>query len=632
VAIGKKPVIEVEFSRPVVLNTVLVIVDGTDVTQILTVTGKGFTYTPIAILNSGPHTLSVTATDRKGKQSQESFTFTSRNTSAFEEAYSKNDLSVIYETPLKKPDSDTSTPGWKVEGNLTSETRLKEKDVDFGLRTTLRYLDQNRPLVQMTQPPPVQGQTPQTPPVQIQSTPAPAAPGLQKGISLMNYLFSMKMVNGDLRSLAELGDVQINETQNTVSGLARRGAKLSQEYNDYSLGAFVAKSADVFGFHGGLGIGDSRDDRLSGVSIGKKFFDKKLEFKTIYATGSDQGTSVGVSTTQGVKKGDTLGFLLTSDFFQNKIKTELETDFTKFDPDTSDEFSARRDKAYRLKAGGALDIYNYEAMYEYFGKDYGAIGNPMQQKDKEGVSLRGGSNFGVHGINVMFSRYNDNVKGDSLFPRIVSNQESLDYSFNGIPNLPVGINYQTSIQESTREPLGSNSTDMHTDTVSARINYSAGSLGLGLMTSYSVLDDRTPNNYDTTTITYTLSSSYTLPNISIVPALSLNQSNSSVTGVRTDNYVANLDIRTKFFSEMASFDTGGSYIITKANNGATDTRTLNANFRLAYDLKTLLKDYMSPIISLRGLYLKSTDRITHASDKDEVTLFLVLSTALPFIF
>lgn len=559
--IAKKPTIKVEFLKPITPNTLVVILDGTDVTQLLTVTEKGFEYKPVMVLISGLHTLTISAIDKEGEQLQKSITFTTRHTSTFEEAYTSNEASVIYETVLTKPDSAVSTPYWKIEGNLKSDTKIKERVWEFTFNTNLRYLDQSLPV----------------------SSP------LEKGLDVANWLFTGTYSKDLLKLKTSIGDVQVNETMYTVSNLARRGGVFTFEYDTVQFNIFSLKSEQVFGLEGGIGIEGTTDDHILGASGGVKLFDRKVEFKTIYVTGGEPGSSSGISTTTGAKKGDVIGFILTSDFFENKVKTEFEADFAKFDTDTSDEFESKSDKAYRLKVAGTLNKYNYEATYEYIGRDYEVIGNQGLQKDKQGVSIINGLNIGVHTINLTFSRYNDNVRGDELFPRIVNYQGSLDYTFNKIPNLPIGINYQKSIQESTREPSDTTPTDLHVDSITGRINYTTDKINLGFNTSYSLMNDRTSNNNDTTTITYIFTPSYNLTNISINPSFSLNQSKIHLTNVRTDTYTINLDLRTKFFRDRASFDVGGTYNITKANDDSIDNRNLNANFRIAYNIKDLLK-------------------------------------------
>jgi hypothetical protein len=601
--VGKKPEIRVKFSEPVLPQTVVVILDGTDITQLITLSEKEFEYKPFLVLAAGLHNLNISAADKEGRQLQKVFSFSTRHTSTFEEAYTSNEASVIYETILSNPDSQPYIPDSRVEGNLRSDSKIKDKEWEFTFNTNLRYLDQNLPIMLP----------------------------LQKGIDVANWTFNGSYTKDNLRLGTSIGDVQVNETPYTAYSLARKGGIFSFQYNDFQLSTFSVQSQQFFGLKG-IGIEGSLDDHIIGVSGGIKLFDKKLEFKTIYVTGGEPGSSFGISTSSGSKRGDVFGFLLTSDFFENKLRTEFETDFSRYDPDNSDEFGSKSDKAYKLKVDGYLGIYNYEAMYEYIGRDYEVVGNQMIQKDKQGVSLRGGVNLGMHNVNLMFSRYNDNVKGDDLFPRIVNYQGNLDYSFNGVPSFPMGINYQKSIQDSTREPSGSFELKLYTDTVSGRINYMMDKINLGFMTSYSQMDDRTSTNNDTSNINYTLTSSYNIPNISVSPAFSLNQSKVHLTDVRTDTYTINLDLRTKFFRDRISFDIGGTYNIVKASDASVDNRNLNANFRLAYNIRDFLKGYMNPTIALRGTYLKTTDEIYSRSNKDEFILFLVLATSVPFSF
>ena len=380
------------------------------------------------------------------------------------------------------------------------------------------------------------------------------------------------------------------------------------------------------------GIEGSTGDHILGASAGIKLFDRKMEFKTIYASGGEPSGSFGISTVAGKKKGEVIGLVLRSDFLENKMTTEIETAFSEYDPDDSDEFGSERDMATRLRVGGTFGWYNYSAMYEYIGKDYAVVGNQMIQKDKQGVNIMSGLNLFPHALNLGFSWYHDNVEDDDLFPRIVNYVYSLDYSFSKVPNLPIGINYQKSIQDSTREPAGSFSVETHTDSVSARINYSQDRINIGFQTAYSLLNDKTPNNYDTTTITYTFIPSYFMTGFSLTPSFSLNQSKNHPSDIWTDTYTINLDMRTAFLRERATFELGGTYSIVKGDQDTADNSTLSANFRLAYNMKHILKGFLDPIIALRGIYSKFTDDISPQADRDEFTLLFVLSAAMPFSF
>ncbi|MEW6570217.1 MAG: hypothetical protein AB1390_03425 [Nitrospirota bacterium] len=601
--VAKKPDIKIGFSIPVVLETLVVLLDSTDVTQLVTATDRGFEFTPFQVLAAGTHTLSITVENSEGMQIQKSIVFSNRHSGVFQEAYTDNEASVNYEAVLKKPDEATSLPYSKVEGNLRSDTKIREKGWSFAFQTNVRYLDQSLPV----------------------------GDPLQKGFTIVNWILTGSYIQDAFKVNAEVGDVQVNETPFTVSGLARRGGVIGFEYGDVQVNAFSVRSEQVYGLHG-IGIEGSTEDHILGVSGGVKLFDKRLEFKTIFATGGEPGSSYGISTVAGKKKGDVIGFLLKSDFFENKMTTEFETAFSEHDPDDSDEFGGDNDMATRLKIGGTLGWYNYSAMYEYIGRDYAVVGNQMIQKDKQGVNIMNGMNIDAHALNLGFSWYHDNVKGDRLFPRIVNYVYSLDYSCSKIPSLPLGINYQKSIQNSRREPADSSEIDTYTDTISGRVNYSQDRINIGFQTAYSLLNDRTPANSDTTTITYTLIPSYSVTGVSLMPSFSLNQSKNHVTDIWTDTYTINMDLRTTFFRERASFDVGGTYSIVKGEEDTADNRTLSTNFRLAYNIKGILKGFLNPIIALRGMYTKFTDDISPNADRDEFTILLVLAATIPFSF
>jgi hypothetical protein len=602
--ISKKPEIHAEFLITIIPGSLIVILDNTDITQVLTMTAEGFTYKPYLDVPAGQHVLSITASDSEGTLLQKEITFRNQHGDTLDEGYSQNELSGIYETVLEKPDSVEYIPHSKFEGNLMSDSKIKKNSWEFTFNTNVRFFDQS----------------------------IPANNPLKKGFDIANWLFSGYYAKDLLSFGASIGDVLINETPYTVSSLARKGGLFNLQYETYQLNLFSVMSEQVYGQKGGLGIEGTTDDHILGISGGFTLHDNKIAFKTIYVNGGEQGSSFGVWTDSGAQKGEVVGFLLTTDLLDGKMMTELETDFSKFDPDTSDEFENKSDKALRAKVGGDLRYYSYEAMYEYIGRDYSVIGNQCLQKDKQGVSLTNRLSYGVHGIYLYLSRYNDNVRGDDLFSRILQYQGILDYSFNGIPHLPVGINYQKSVQDSSREPSGVNPINLHTDTVTGRVNFTKDRINLGAQASYSLMNDRTETNYDTTVTTFMFTSSYFTQTNSITPAFSFNRSKTHITDIITDTYTITLDIRTLFLRERASFDIGGTYNIIKANDNSVDSHTLDAHFRLAYSMKDFFKGYLNPIIAIRSTYLKITDEIYPSSNRDEFVLFLVLETTIPFAF
>jgi hypothetical protein len=637
--IGKRPEIKGVFHCPLAPGSYVVMIDGVDITQLLDITAEGFSYRTDVMVATGSHALSVSYTGADNSQRQFAVNFKLRHSETFSDIYSKNDVSLLYEGALVIKDSATDAappvdsngkniapsttatlPRSKFEGNLASENRVKEGPWNVALTTNVRYFDQD----------------------------IAVADPLKKGFNIANWLFTSSYEQDRVKMKLSAGDVMINETPYTIAGFSRKGTIFNGEAGPVYVNVFGARSSQTFGVDGGIGIGDVNEDHIFGVSGGVKLFENKVDFRTIYVTGTDpsvagipasttppstsQSNVYGTSATTGIKQGDVVGFLLTTDIFQNRLKTEMEADFARFDPDIADEFEKRSASAYRAKIGGAVKWFTYEALYEYIGKFYSVIGNPSLAKDRQGFSLQSGINLSDQNLSVMASRYSDNVESDPLFPQIVSTQGNVSYQFNKIPFLPLGFTYQKIIQESSKEPAGISPIDTDTDTYSARIGLTMGKLTVNFTPSYSIINDKTPADADMTNIVYAVTAAYVLPNLSIAPALTWNRTHNHATDVWTDTCVYNLDLRSRFFHDRASFDVGGTYTSTKADNDSADSGTWNARATLSYRLKDHLKTFVNPTVGLRFSYLRTDDKINESMNKDEFSLFAVIEAAIPVIF
>jgi hypothetical protein len=203
--VGKKPEIQVEFAGAVRPDSLLVLLDGTDITQLLDLAENGFRYQPVLVLPAGMHSLSISVSDAEGRQFQKNVSFTTRHSKTFDEVYTSNDASLIYETILSNPDAFPQVPDSKVEGNLRSDTKIKKDQLESTFTTNLRYFDQNLP-----------------------------SPYIQKGITVANWLFTGSYTKDFMKFKADIGDVMVNETMYTVSNLARRAEFLASSMTMFS--------------------------------------------------------------------------------------------------------------------------------------------------------------------------------------------------------------------------------------------------------------------------------------------------------------------------------------------------------------------------------------------------------------
>jgi hypothetical protein len=603
-AIGKKPDIKVEFVGQ--LDNLLVMLDGTDVTQLVKKTENGFTYKPIINLGPGAHTLKVTAKDKEGKDVQKEFKFQTKHYTHFDEASSNNQISVISETLLGKPGYDDTTPYRKVEGNIQSDNKLKKDEWEATLNTNVRYLELS--------------ELPQDP--------------QKRGFDVANWTFTSAFTKEATKIKASLGDVSVTETPYTVSGLSRKGTVFEAEYDDrYQMRAFTMASQQSFGVDGGIGTDGSLDNHIFGVSLGAKFFDKKMGIKAIYVNGGEQQQNTyGTTTTAGQKKGDVFGFLVTSNFFQDKLKTEMEAAFSNFNPDDgTDGVGPRKDSAYRLKAEGVQGRYNYGGSYELIGRDFATIGNQGAEKDKQRATFTNGLRFDTQAINLTLLRANDNVRNDALFARTTDYNGNLVYSYTGIKNMPISFNYVKDQQKSSGGDPALK-IDRDTDTLSGSISYVLDKWSFGFSPAFSYANDKTQADADTQTTTYTFTPAYNGETFSTSSSLSLNRTMTTVPRIWTDTYTVGLNLKKFFFNKKLVFDTANTLAKTKADDGSSDMRTLNLTGTLTYSMKDYFKGGLDPSVALKSSYMKIIDKVNSDNEKEEIRIFLVVTVAAPFIF
>jgi hypothetical protein len=615
--IAKKPEITLTLGA-LSPESLLVLLDSVDVTGIGKRAGQTFSYRPVSNLAAGEHVLVVSGKDRDGKDVRAEYRFRVRHYASFDEARSTNQLSVISNTLLGKPGYDDDTPYRKVEGNIASDNKVKKGAFEVGVTTNVRYLEQSE---QVADP-------------------------LRRGFDVANWTARGTYTLDLTKVTASLGDVQVNESAYTVNGLARKGTVLEAEYGPYQMRAFTMAATPRFGLDGGIGIGDaSTDELISGVSVGGTFFDKKLTVKTIYVGGGDPAVSaptttaadplqqnpLGTSTTIGMKKSNTLGFLVGSDFFAGKMKTEVEAAFSSYNPDTSqDDVGASRDGAYRLKVEGGLGRYIYSGAYEFIGRDFGTVGNQAAEKDKQRIILSSGLKFDTQAVNVTVFRANDNVRNDDLLGRTYDYNGNLTYSYFGIKSLPLSFSYVRDHQ------MGSGGetprVNKLTDTWAGSIGYTSNKWGLGFTTAYSSLNDKTGVGPDTQTATFTLAPTYNGETLMASSSLSLNRTFVTAPRIWTDTYTLGLNVRKTFLAGLLTFDTANTYTKGKADDGSSDQKTTNLTGTVSYSLKSLFRNVVDPSVGIRSSYVRITDKVTPDNQKEETRVFLVLTLAAPLSF
>ncbi|WP_139795799.1 hypothetical protein [Desulfocicer vacuolatum] len=601
--IAKKPIIKCRVAQAVDRDTLVVILDNMDVTAIVIFTEKGFHVKPVAILPSGAHTLMISGVSTAGERFEVSFDFSSRHSTLFDEAYSNNEVTALYDRVMAKSDNLEGEPDGKVEANLTTDNILQTSKWRFLLNSNIRYFDQS----------------------------TSAFPPPSKGVEIINYLLTAKYRGNELDFTAATGDLQLNESENTVAYLSRRGGQLLLKHKNFNLNSFVVKSDQIFGFDGDLGLEGDLDDHIIGVSGAVNLFSDKLQLKTVYATGSEPGDDFGSWSTSGDKKGNVIGFIMGSHLLDDRVILDAELDFSRYDADTLDEFGSESDKAYRI--GGEANIGNYSlrAIYKYTGPEYQVVGNPSIQKDLQGISIQGGTTRENHAVTFSFSQYHDNVKSNPLYSRIKTMAFGGDYNFTGFQAFPMGISFERTSLTSSREPEFTDPIRTYTDTLTGHIAYIRDRLSLGFQAGYGFQEDRISDFNDTTNINLSLSPSYSWDRLSIYPSFSFNRSRAHFTHVNTDTYTTNLSFNGNLIPEKMACEFSGTYNKTTADDNSTDMDTINASTRITYFFTNKFWIMTNPAVALMAQYNQSRDRLFD-QEEEEFRILLSFTNNISFSF
>ncbi|MFQ5559885.1 MAG: hypothetical protein ACE5FU_04770, partial [Nitrospinota bacterium] len=331
------------------------------------------------------------------------------------------------------------------------------------------------------------------------------------------------------------------------------------------------------------------------------------------------------------KEGNVIGFEAKAKIIPYTLEFEAEYDRSRFDFSTDDEFSSTSDTAYIVKIGGKSSIYTYEATYQYSGPDYAVIGNPQALRDRAGILVLAGANTHSHDLHIFASRYFDNVKKDPLFPRVTMYNWALDYSFSGIKSLPFGVGFEQSLLGSALEPTSFEPVQFDTNTASARVSYLRKRWDFRFRTSYSSQNDRSPQENDISSESFTVSPLYQWKNLVIFPNFTFIRTHFDQTKSRTDFFTVTLDLRGETLSEKVTYNLAATFSKGEATNGDLDQRTFSSDFRLSYKLPEKYFGYLAPAAAIRGKYNKTTDYVTNQKN-DELTLWLALDANVPFSF
>jgi len=603
--IAKKPPIRVVLAAAPAPQTLVVVLDGTDITQMVKQTETGFTYQPVFVLPPGSHELSISGADAAGNPLQASIPFKIRHTASFEEATINADFTGLYTSTLRKDAHDGTTPYNAVTVEGTVQGKVREGANELSFEGSPVYVEQDKPL---------------------------QTGSVVKGLDLRSFVLRGEHRGETLQGKAEFGDVNVNETPFTVQGLLRRGLKLNLGYGNGALSFFSVRAPSIYGVRDTWGLRYEDDSQITGGSVGFSLPGIRTDIRATFLTGEDDSNlTYGISGIEtGLRTGDVASFRVTSQIIPTILVSDFEAAYSRYDFDDADEFDEVSDTAWRVDFSGTVKQYTYDLKYEYVGRDFESIAIQGGTKDREGIYFMGNAMFPNHSLSVLASAFRDNVDNLSLMPKTINIPLSLDYNYTRFAEIPMGVAVQHSILKTTDEPSGFASIETISDTVTGKIAYIQPKWNTGFTAAYSYIDDRTEFDLDTSSTNYTLTFSLTPVeewSISIVP--NLVQQKNEDTGVRTDTYTTTVDLRSQPVKDLIYWDLGGSYSVSDATDDSVDMETTTVNTRLACSLKRFSPPQLNPTIALRGSYQKTKDKVAD-TEADDLTVFLVFELQTKF--
>ncbi len=492
---------------------------------------------------------------------------------------------------------------WNFEGNLNSESMISEGPWEVSLSTNARYTDQE---LKVSDP-------------------------IQKGFTLVDYTVKGKYDTGQLALTAALGDVTVEGTRNTISSLSRKGGIIGAESNRFFLTGFTLRSQQIFGIDIKEDVEPDNSDHVMGMTGGANLLDGKLGFKLIYVSGGEEfnSSSYGIWPASEGTKGTAFGFEVTTDFFDQKLTTLFEYDISDYDAIIGDGIGSISDNAYLGKIGGTLDFFNYEILYEYTGPDYKVVTSSLEQ-DRKGFTARSGFSMDQQSIQFNLGKYNNNLVGRPTYARVDSLEYGATYDLNMIAALPMSLGWQRALQDSSKEPAGTNAIKNTTDTIFGSVSYLKEAWMIGVQPEYTRLNDQTSVNYDTTSTSITLFTSYNRERFSISPSVSLNRFKDCTTNVDQDTINYNLSFFVNLYDGL-SIEGTGSYGSFDSDDNTTDQDNFNGDVQLSYQFQKPIHGILSPKVLLRAAHNNVEDKVADTSSRETI-FYLLLSGSLDLSF
>jgi len=492
------------------------------------------------------------------------------------------DLNASVNTRLHQSPSDSEGSLARADGNLRIAWNFKKNRFGLGLDSNFIYSGE-----------PPEGSDP---------------------IDLSNMMLSVYQGDHMLR----VGDINIQESEFTVSGLGRRGVEYAYNSRRASIHLFDVSAQQPQGFSG-FGV-PKPSLSIYGAALGSRFWKDQLSFKVVYLSGKDDprlGSNVGVSWLGMARQGRVLAFLPELNLFSNKLMVGGEYAESLYDGNLDDEEEESRGNAWRLSGRAILGKLNLSASFRRISRQFNPIGFSYFANDRKTYDANLGLNLGRISINSSYLESRDNVEDRPDLTTTKNRNASLNV--NWMLSNPISFNFflrYDSQNSSVREGEVFAPQDSQGLQLSGALNWSLGRTNSITLSLTNARQSSAQNPLlDNRNFTANMSGAFRFGNwLSLMPTLSYSGMNMPAHDERQKMFNSFLVAEVWFFPQILSASFSGSYSHTEADS-LDVSRLLNLGWNLNLNVRKWIPwiQVDSLILSLRGSYNRS-DMQGHVSD------------------
>lgn len=484
------------------------------------------------------------------------------------------DLNASVKAPLHQSSSDQESSIASADGNFRVAWNFNKNRLGIGLDSNFIYAGE-----------PPEGSNP---------------------VDLANMMLSLTHGEHTLR----VGDVNIQESDFTVSGLGRRGVEYAYYDQKASIHLFDVSAQQPQGFSG-FGV-PKPGLSLYGAALGSRFWKDQLSFKVVYVAGKDDpslGSNVGVMWGGMARQGRVLAFLPEIILFSNKVTVGGEYAESRYDGNLEDEQDALRGTAWRLSGSAVLGKFNLSANFRRISPQFNPIGFSYFTNDRKIYDANLGLNLGRINLSGSYLEARDNVDDKPNLTTTKNRNANLNLIWT--PSNPFSFNFTLkydSQDSSITEGEVFCPQDSQGLQLSGALNWILGRTGnITLSLTNARLSSASNPLLDNRNLTANLSGSFRIGNwLNLMPTLGYSGGNMPAHDERQRMFNSFLLAEAWFIPQIFSISFNGSY--SQTESGSMDiSRLLNLEWNLNLNVQKWVPwiQVSSLVLSLRGSYNRS---------------------------